>query len=118
MIYDVSEPGDVEGMIERLRAGEVRALARAVSLVEDGSAAGVALVKACRRYAGVALRVGITGPPGAGKSTLVDQMARYLRQEGQTVGVVAVDPSSPYTGGALLGDRIRMQGLVEDAGVL
>ncbi len=104
-------------MVERLRAGEVRALARAVSLVEDGSAAGVELVKACRKFAGGALRVGVTGPPGAGKSTLVDQMARLLRQEGQTVGVVAVDPSSPYTGGALLGDRIRMQELSGDTGV-
>ena len=104
-------------MVERLRAGEVRALARAVSLVEDGAALGRELVRACRGYADDALRVGITGPPGAGKSTLVDQMAKWLRQEGQTVGVVAVDPTSPYTGGALLGDRIRMQELSGDAGV-
>jgi GTPase len=109
--------GGVDGMVERLRAGEVRALARAVSLVEDGSADGVELVKACRKFTDGALRVGITGPPGAGKSTLVDQMARLLRHQGQTVGVVAVDPSSPYTGGALLGDRIRMQTLSGDAGV-
>jgi len=104
-------------MVERLRRGEVRALARAVSLVEDGSAVGVELVKACRKFAGGALRIGVTGPPGAGKSTLVDQMARLLRQEGQTVGVVAVDPSSSCTGGALLGDRIRMQELSGDTGV-
>jgi LAO/AO transport system kinase len=117
IIADVSGLGDVDGMVERLRAGEVRALARAVSLVEDGSAARAELVEACRKYAGGALRVGVTGPPGAGKSTLVDQMARLLRQEEQTVAVVAVDPSSPYTGGALLGDRIRMQEFSGDAGV-
>ena len=99
----------------RLRAGDVRALARAVSLVEDG--VGGALVAACRMVGNRALRVGITGPPGAGKSTLVDQMARLLRKEGLSVGVVAVDPSSPYSGGALLGDRIRMQGFEGDDGV-
>src|SRR5215469_7044873 len=104
-------------MLERLRSGDVRALARAVSLVEDGTAEGVELLGACRKDAKRALRVGVTGPPGAGKSTLVDQMVRSLRKEGMTVGVVAVDPSSPYTGGALLGDRIRMQGFEGDRGV-
>ena len=104
-------------MMARLRAGDVRALARAVSMVEDGAAVAAELVAACREFAGGALRIGVTGPPGAGKSTLVDQMARWLRAEGQTVGVVAVDPSSPYTGGALLGDRIRMQGFAGDDGV-
>jgi LAO/AO transport system kinase len=104
-------------MMARLRAGDVRALARAVSVVEDGGGGAAEVLAACRESAGSALRVGITGPPGAGKSTLVDQMAKWLRAEGQMVGVVAVDPSSPYTGGALLGDRIRMQGFVGDAGV-
>ncbi len=104
-------------MVERLRSGDVRALARALSVVEDGGEAARALVAACRGFAGGALRVGVTGSPGAGKSTLVDQMVRLLRREGQTVGVVAVDPSSPTTGGALLGDRIRMQGFVGDDGV-
>jgi LAO/AO transport system kinase len=117
IIADMNELDGVERMVERLRGGEMRALARAVSLVEDGSAVGAELVKACRRYADGALRVGVTGAPGAGKSTLVDQIARLLRQEGQMVGVVAVDPSSPYTGGALLGDRIRMQELSGDTGV-
>jgi LAO/AO transport system kinase len=130
IIADVSDGGDLSGVygvgnasaeiervMERLRAGDVRALARAVSLVEDGSSAGAALVAACRREGKRALRIGITGAPGAGKSTLVDQMASWLRREGQSVGVIAVDPTSPYTGGALLGDRIRMQGFVDDAGV-
>jgi LAO/AO transport system kinase len=106
---------DLAQMMARLRAGDVRALARAVSLVEDGR--GAELLEACREFAGGSLRVGVTGPPGAGKSTLVDQMVRWLRQQGQSVGVVAVDPSSPYTGGALLGDRIRMQGFAGDDGV-
>jgi GTPase len=118
IIADVSvDRLEIAGMVERLRAGDVRALARALSVVEDGGAAAAELVAACRVYAGGALRVGVTGPPGAGKSTLVDQMVRFLRGEGRTVGVVAVDPSSPYTGGALLGDRIRMQGFVGDDGV-
>jgi LAO/AO transport system kinase len=106
---------DLAQMMARMRAGDVRALARAVSLVEDGG--GAELLEACREFAGGSLRVGVTGPPGAGKSTLVDQMVRWLRQEGQIVGVIAVDPSSPYTGGALLGDRIRMQGFAGDDGV-
>src|SRR5690242_16431453 len=83
IIADVNERGDVEGMLEQLRAGDVRALARAVSLVEDGSAIGTELVRVCREFAGGALRVGVTGAPGAGKSTLVEQMAKWLRQQGQ-----------------------------------
>jgi LAO/AO transport system kinase len=116
IIADVSG-FEIAQMMERLRAGDVRALARAVSIVEDGATGAAELLAACRGVAGGGLRIGVTGPPGAGKSTLVDQMARWLRAEGQMVGVVAVDPSSPYTGGALLGDRIRMQGFAGDAGV-
>ena len=104
-------------MVERLRAGDVRVLARAVSMVEDGLPGVAELLAGCRGSAGKALRIGVTGPPGAGKSTLADQMIRLLRAEGKTVGVVAVDPSSPFTGGALLGDRIRMQGFAGDKGV-
>lgn len=120
MIADVmheAEKSAVAGLFERLRAGDVRALARAVSLVEDGRPEAGELLRMCRAAKGKALRIGVTGPPGAGKSTLVDGMARWLRTEGGTVGVLAVDPSSPYTGGALLGDRIRMQGFAEDEGV-
>jgi len=121
IIADVSKDGkadrfEITQVVERLRAGDVRALARAVSLVEDGAAMAAELLAACREFAGGALRIGVTGPPGAGKSTLVDQMARWLRGQGQMVGVVAVDPSSPYTGGALLGDRIRMQGALNNGG--
>jgi LAO/AO transport system kinase len=114
-VSDSEELNGLEAMMARLRAGDVRALARAVSLVEAG--AGDVLVAACRPVGARALRVGITGPPGAGKSTLVDQMARVLRKDGLRVGVIAVDPSSPYSGGALLGDRIRMQGFEGDDGV-
>jgi LAO/AO transport system kinase len=107
----------VAEMVSRLRSGDVRALARALSFVERGGDVAAELLEGCREFAGNSLRVGVTGPPGAGKSTLVDQMVRWLRQKGQSVGVVAVDPSSPFSGGALLGDRIRMQGFAGDEGV-
>jgi LAO/AO transport system kinase len=108
---------EIKQLVTRLRAGDTRALARAISIVEDGAEPAADLLRACRAFSGGGLRIGVTGPPGAGKSTLVDQMARWLRSEGQSVGIVAIDPSSPYTGGALLGDRIRMQGFAGDAGV-
>jgi LAO/AO transport system kinase len=108
---------DLQPMIDRLAAGDGRALARAISLVEGGGALAGEIVSACRQVARRCRRIGVTGSAGAGKSTLVDQMIRLLRSRGETVGVVAVDPTSPYTGGALLGDRIRMQGFTGDAGV-
>ncbi len=109
-------------LIERLWAGDVRALARAISLVENGAEAATELLSACYGAVGeaaaeTALRIGFTGSPGAGKSTLVDQVARFERAAGRTVGVVAVDPTSPYTGGAILGDRIRMNAHFGDAGL-
>jgi len=113
------EPSGAAGrLFAGLRAGETRALARAVSLVEDGAPEAKELLTLCRGVeGGRALRVGITGPPGAGKSTLVDALARELRLRGRTVGIVAVDPSSIFTGGAILGDRIRMGEFDGDAGV-
>ncbi len=103
-------------LVERIRAGDIRALGRAASLVESGSLESAELLAACFPFTGRALRIGITGAPGAGKSTLVDRLARLYREARKTVGVVAVDPSSPFTGGAILGDRIRFQGFTGDAG--
>jgi len=97
--------------------GDVRAVARAISLVENGAAQAAPLLAALFPRAGRALVVGVTGPPGAGKSTLVDRMTAHLRAQGRTVGIIAVDPTSPYTGGAILGDRIRMQSHAVDGGV-
>jgi LAO/AO transport system kinase len=98
-------------------AAEPRAVARAISLVEDESEAGVALVRDIFRQTGRAQIVGVTGPPGAGKSTLVDRLTTLVRARGETVGILAVDPTSPFSGGAVLGDRIRMQAHADDAGV-
>ena len=106
----------VEQLIKRLRAGDVRALARAVSLVENDAAGAAEVLSGCFPYSGRALRIGVTGAPGAGKSTIVDKLARHYRGEGVTVGVIAVDPTSPFTGGAILGDRIRMQENLGDPG--
>lgn len=95
-------------LAENLLGGDRRALARAISLVENGTPAARALIKEIFPRTGRAATVGVTGAPGAGKSTLVSGLAREYRRRGKTVGVIAVDPSSPFTGGALLGDRIRM----------
>lgn len=94
--------------MDRVCAGDVRALARAISLVENDAPEAVELLSGCFPHTGAALRIGVTGSPGAGKSTLVDRLTRAWRAAGTSVGVVAVDPSSAFTGGAILGDRIRM----------
>jgi LAO/AO transport system kinase len=107
---------DVVSLVNRVRAGEVRALARAISLVENDAPEAIDVLSCCFPYAGNATRIGITGSPGAGKSTLVDRLARLYREVDVSVGVVAVDPTSPYSGGAILGDRIRMQQGSSDAG--
>jgi LAO/AO transport system kinase len=104
-------------LAERVLKGDVRAVARAITLVEDGAPEAPALLARLFPHTGKSLVVGVTGPPGAGKSTLVDRMAAHLRKEGKTVGIVAVDPTSPYSGGAILGDRIRMQAHATDDGV-
>ena len=101
----------------RVLDGEPRALARAISLVEDETAAGAELVRQIFPHTGRAYLIGITGAPGSGKSTLVDRLTAAIRARSQTVGVVAVDPTSPFSGGAILGDRVRMQAHAGDAGV-
>jgi len=106
-----------DGLADRVRAGDVRAIARAITLVEDAGPEARSLLAALFPHAGRALVVGVTGPPGAGKSSLVDRLAAQLRKEGRTVGIVAVDPTSPFSGGAILGDRIRMQAHATDPGV-
>jgi LAO/AO transport system kinase len=101
----------------RVLAGEPRAVARAISLVENEDPAGRALIGEIFSRTGRAYVIGITGPPGAGKSTLVDRLTAVFRGRGQRVGVLAVDPTSPFTGGAVLGDRLRMQQHAADEGV-
>lgn len=97
--------------------GDIRSIARAIRAVEDGWPGSRALLTRLSPHAGRALTLGITGPPGAGKSTLVDRLTTHFRKEGKTVGIVAVDPTSPFSGGAILGDRIRMQNHATDDGV-
>jgi LAO/AO transport system kinase len=117
LLYTGSLNSDLSSLIDQLRAGDPRALARAISAVENRAPGWSELLKALFPYSGKARILGLTGPPGAGKSTLVDQLARHYRKENRTVGIIAVDPTSPYTGGAILGDRIRMQEHFSDPGI-
>lgn len=104
-------------LVERILQGDRRAAARAITLLENQTGEARAIAEQLAPHQGKGYRVGVTGPPGAGKSTLVDELSRELRQRQRTVGVVAVDPSSPFSGGALLGDRVRMSRALEDPGV-
>ncbi|HEY5651259.1 MAG TPA: methylmalonyl Co-A mutase-associated GTPase MeaB [Acidimicrobiia bacterium] len=110
-------PTDVGDLVERVRSGDRRALARAISVAEDRRAGADDLLAASYTGSGGPIVVGITGAPGAGKSSLVSELITRVRALGQTIAVLAIDPSSPFTGGAILGDRIRMQEHVSDAGV-
>src|SRR2546428_312170 len=107
----------VAEVVDKIRKGDLRALARALSEVENDGLLAQEILQALFPHSGRALKVGITGAPGAGKSSLVDRLAAELRREGKTVGIIAVDPTSPYSGGAILGDRIRMQSHASDPGI-
>jgi LAO/AO transport system kinase len=104
-------------LVDRLRSGDARTLARALSTVENRAEGWSELLKSLFPHTGKARVIGLTGAPGSGKSTLVDQLAKHYRKENLTVGIIAVDPTSPYTGGAILGDRIRMQDHHNDPGI-
>jgi LAO/AO transport system kinase len=116
MAVEQTAAPEVMQLIDRVRSGDVRALARAISLVENDAPLAADVLAACFPHSGRALRIGVTGSPGAGKSTIVDKLARHYRANDISVGVIAVDPTSPFTGGAILGDRIRMHENLSDSG--
>ncbi len=103
--------------VEQIRSGDVRAISRAITAIENQAPEAEKILGELFRYTGRAYVVGVTGAPGTGKSTLVDRLAALYRREGRTVGIIAVDPTSAFTGGAILGDRIRMQGHAGDSGI-
>ena len=117
LLYTDSLNPKLHQAIESLRSGAPLPLARAISAIENRAAGSSELLKALFPHTGQARIIGLTGAPGSGKSTLVDQLAKHYRKENQTVGIIAVDPTSPYTGGAILGDRIRMQDHHADPGI-
>ena len=113
----IEAAADIGPWVEKIREGDPRALARALSEVENRGPRAEHLLRALFPFSGRSWRIGITGAPGAGKSTLVNCLATHLRKQGRSVAVVAVDPTSPFTGGAILGDRVRMQSHHADPGV-
>jgi LAO/AO transport system kinase len=117
VLYTKCLNSNLQTWIEQLRQGDARSLARAISTVENRSNGWSVLLKALFPHSGKARVLGLTGAPGAGKSTLVDQLAKHYRRAGKTLGIIAVDPTSPYSGGAILGDRIRMQDHHADPGI-
>jgi len=110
-------PVAVDTWAEQIRAGDVRAISRAISAIENREPQAEEILRALFPSTGQAYLIGVTGAPGTGKSTLVDRLAAHYRRQEQTIGIIAVDPTSAFTGGAILGDRIRMQGHATDAGI-
>jgi LAO/AO transport system kinase len=110
-------PDPLDHWVQQILAGETRAVSRAISLIENQESVADQLLRAVFFRTGRAMVIGVTGAPGTGKSTLVDRMAAGFRRHGLRVGIIAVDPTSPFTGGAILGDRIRMQGHSHDEGI-